>query len=102
MMSLSAKAARLASSSGGHWVQRNQHMHKMAIASHQTRGFRVLAIGNTIIDTVLTMPSIPADDKVWIDSKKKFVGGQGMNCAQDMALLGIDVSILTRVGDDDD
>lgn len=62
----------------------------------------MLAIGNTIIDTVLTMPAIPVDDKVWVDSKKKFVGGQGMNCAQDMALLGLNVSILTRVGDDDE
>lgn len=61
---------------------------------------RVLAIGNTIIDTVLTMSHIPVDDKCWIDSKQRFVGGQGMNAAQDMALLGLEVAVLTRVGDD--
>lgn len=68
----------------------------------QIRSMRVLAIGNTIIDTVLTMNTIPVDDKCWIDSKKRFVGGQGANAAQDMALLGLDVSFLTRVGDDED
>jgi len=63
---------------------------------------RVLAIGNTIIDTVLTMPRMPIDDKVWVESKKRFVGGQGANAAQDMAMLGLEVSFLTRLGDDDE
>jgi len=63
---------------------------------------RVLAMGNTIIDTVMTMQRIPTDDKVWIDSKKRFVGGQGANAAQGMARLGLSVSWLTRLGDDDD
>jgi sugar/nucleoside kinase (ribokinase family) len=62
----------------------------------------VLGIGNTIIDTVMTMPAFPIDDKVWVDSKQRFVGGQGMNCAQDMALLGLHVSVMTRIGDDSD
>lgn len=66
----------------------------------QARSLRVLAIGNTIIDTVLTMPEVPVDDKVWIDSKAKFVGGQGANAAQDMALLGLKVSFVTRLGED--
>lgn len=66
------------------------------------RGIRVLAMGNTIIDTVLTMPRIPLDDKVWTESKKRFVGGQGSNAAQGMARLGLSVSWLTRLGDDDD
>lgn len=61
---------------------------------------RVLAIGNTIIDTVVTMPQIPIDDKVWVDSKNTYVGGQGANCAQAMAMLGLNVSFLTRLGDD--
>lgn len=63
---------------------------------------RVLAIGNTIIDTVLTMPSIPIDDKVWVDSKQVFVGGQAANAAQAMARLGLKVSFLTRLGSDSD
>jgi len=63
---------------------------------------RVLAIGNTIIDTVMTMSSIPVDDKCWIDSKQTCVGGQCANAAQDMALMGLDVSFLTRVGKDSD
>jgi sugar/nucleoside kinase (ribokinase family) len=48
------------------------------------------------------MKSIPVDDKVWIDSKKTYVGGQGANAAQDMALLGLNVSFLTRLGNDSD
>jgi sugar/nucleoside kinase (ribokinase family) len=68
----------------------------------QARQMRVLAMGNTIIDTVMSMPRIPTDDKVWIDSKKRFVGGQGANAAQGMALLGLSVSWLSRLGDDDD
>jgi len=67
----------------------------------QVRGMRVLAMGNTIIDTVLTMPRIPTDDKVWIDSIESFVGGQGANAAQCMARLGLEVSWLSRLGDDD-
>eukprot|EP00747_Dinoflagellata_sp_TGD_P222902 gnl/TRDRNA2_/TRDRNA2_94572_c0_seq1.p1 gnl/TRDRNA2_/TRDRNA2_94572_c0~~gnl/TRDRNA2_/TRDRNA2_94572_c0_seq1.p1 ORF type:complete len:335 (-),score=61.19 gnl/TRDRNA2_/TRDRNA2_94572_c0_seq1:200-1204(-) len=61
----------------------------------------VLAIGNTIMDTVLTMPHLPIDDKVFVDSKKTYVGGQGANAAQAMALLGLSTSFLTRLGDDD-
>lgn len=64
------------------------------------RKLRVLAIGNTIIDTMLVMPSVPKDDKIWVDSKKTYVGGQGANAAQDMALLGLNVSFMTRLGDD--
>lgn len=71
-------------------------------AQQQARGLRVLAIGNTIIDTVLTMPRIPVDDKIWIESKKSFVGGQGANAAQDMARLGLSVSFVTRLGEDKD
>eukprot|EP00928_Gymnodinium_smaydae_P015619 TRINITY_DN15787_c0_g3_i1.p1 TRINITY_DN15787_c0_g3~~TRINITY_DN15787_c0_g3_i1.p1 ORF type:complete len:364 (-),score=89.22 TRINITY_DN15787_c0_g3_i1:61-1056(-) len=71
-------------------------------AQQQRRSLRVLAMGNTIIDTVLTMRKIPVDDKVWIDSKKTFVGGQAANAAQGMARLGLDVSFLTRLGADDD
>jgi len=63
---------------------------------------RVLAAGNTIIDTVMAMPQMPVDDKVFVDSKGRYVGGQGANAAQGMALLGLDVSFLTRVGDDID
>lgn len=61
---------------------------------------RVLAIGNTIIDTMLTMPRVPTDDKIWVDTKKTYVGGQGANAAQAMALLGLNVSFMTRLGDD--
>lgn len=62
----------------------------------------MLAIGNTIIDTMLTMPRIPLDDKIFVDSKLRYVGGQGANAAQCMALLGLDVSFVTRIGDDGD
>ncbi|CAE8700737.1 unnamed protein product [Polarella glacialis] len=71
-------------------------------SGQSARGLRVLAIGNTIIDTVLTMPRIPFDDKVWIDSRKRFVGGQGANAAQGMARLGLHLSWLSRLGADDD
>lgn len=74
----------------------------MATGASQCRTMRVLAIGNTIIDTVLTMPAIPIDDKVWITSKNRYVGGQGANAAQGMSRLGLSVSFLTRIGDDDD
>lgn len=78
------------------------HTRRQHAWSQQARGIRVLAIGNTIIDTVLTMERIPVDDKVWIDSKKAFVGGQGSNAAQGMARMGLSVSFLTRLGDDKD
>lgn len=59
-------------------------------------------MGNTIIDTVMDVPQMPVDDKVFVDAKRRFVGGQGANAAQGMALLGLDVSFLTRIGDDSD
>eukprot|EP00929_Paragymnodinium_shiwhaense_P119148 TRINITY_DN91023_c0_g1_i1.p1 TRINITY_DN91023_c0_g1~~TRINITY_DN91023_c0_g1_i1.p1 ORF type:complete len:173 (+),score=30.57 TRINITY_DN91023_c0_g1_i1:86-604(+) len=71
-------------------------------ALSRRRELRVLAIGNTVIDTVLSIPQFPIDDKVWIDSKQQFVGGQGMNAAQNLALLGLPVSVVTRIGDDAD
>eukprot|EP00746_Dinoflagellata_sp_MGD_P016099 gnl/MRDRNA2_/MRDRNA2_136146_c0_seq1.p1 gnl/MRDRNA2_/MRDRNA2_136146_c0~~gnl/MRDRNA2_/MRDRNA2_136146_c0_seq1.p1 ORF type:complete len:343 (-),score=56.69 gnl/MRDRNA2_/MRDRNA2_136146_c0_seq1:49-1077(-) len=94
------RASALGSKSSLHMVYRCRA--SLHMSQQQSRGVRVLAIGNTIIDNVLTMPSMPVDDKVWIDSKKKYIGGQGMNCAQDMAQLGLDVSVLTRIGDDDE
>jgi len=53
------------------------------------------------MDTVLTAEHIPVDDKVWIDFKKTFVGGQGANAAQSMQKLGLAVTFLTRLGSDD-
>lgn len=68
----------------------------------QRNAHRVLAIGNTIIDTMLTMPHFPTDGKAFVQTKKTYVGGQGANAAQAMALLGLNVSFLTRTGDDSD
>lgn len=53
------------------------------------------------MDTVLTAEHIPVDDKVWIDFKQTFVGGQGANAAQSMQKLGLAVTFLTRLGSDD-
>eukprot|EP00931_Biecheleriopsis_adriatica_P011260 TRINITY_DN112337_c0_g1_i1.p1 TRINITY_DN112337_c0_g1~~TRINITY_DN112337_c0_g1_i1.p1 ORF type:complete len:328 (+),score=60.09 TRINITY_DN112337_c0_g1_i1:59-1042(+) len=78
-------------------VSRISQQKLLTTARHSVR---VLAAGNTIIDNVLSMPSIPVDDKIWIDSKRTYIGGQGANAAQGMALLGLQVSFLTRVGDD--
>lgn len=61
---------------------------------------RILAIGNTIMDTMLTVSHIPVDEKISVKSKKSYVGGQGANAAQALALLGSDVSFMTRLGDD--
>jgi len=66
------------------------------------RPLRVFAMGNTIMDTMLTMPKMPIDDKLWIDSKITYVGGQGANAAQGMARLGLQVSFMTRLGEDMD
>ena len=52
------------------------------------RPWRVLAVGNTIIDTILRMEKVPTDGKVFVDSKQRFVGGQGANAARAMAQLG--------------
>ncbi|CAJ1372031.1 unnamed protein product [Effrenium voratum] len=60
----------------------------------------VLAIGNTIIDTMLTISHIPIDEKIHVRSKQTYVGGQGANAAQAMAQLGLRVAFLTRLGDD--
>mmetsp|Transcript_6465 Transcript_6465/g.7565 ORF Transcript_6465/g.7565 Transcript_6465/m.7565 type:complete len:342 (-) Transcript_6465:99-1124(-) len=60
----------------------------------------VLAIGNTIMDTMLTVSHIPVDEKIHVQTKKTYVGGQGANAAQALALLGAKVSFMTRVGDD--
>jgi len=60
----------------------------------------VLAIGNTIMDTMLTVSHIPVDEKIHVETKKTYVGGQGANAAQALALLGAKVSFMTRVGDD--
>jgi len=68
----------------------------------QSRHARILVTGNTVIDTVMDVPEMPVDDKVFVDAKRRFVGGQGANAAQAMALLGLDVSFLTRIGDDSD
>lgn len=74
----------------------------MMMASALRRSsMRVLAIGNTIMDTVLSAEHIPVDDKVWIDFKQTFVGGQGANAAQSMQKLGLAVTFLTRLGSDD-
>ncbi|CAE7455758.1 rbsK [Symbiodinium natans] len=59
-------------------------------------------MGNTIIDHVISVEKLPDDGKVWVESKQKFVGGQGANAAQGMAKLGLDVAWLSRLGDDDD
>mmetsp|Transcript_81658 Transcript_81658/g.147478 ORF Transcript_81658/g.147478 Transcript_81658/m.147478 type:complete len:635 (-) Transcript_81658:530-2434(-) len=67
-----------------------------------TRPAQVLAIGNTIIDTMHTVLYIPVDGKVLVATKKTYVGGQGANAAQAMALLGLRVSWMTRLGDDAD
>jgi len=63
---------------------------------------RVLAIGNTIIDMILTVPHIPIDEKIRVDTKQRYVGGQGANAAQAMAVLGLNVSFVSRIGDDAD
>mmetsp|Transcript_52693 Transcript_52693/g.112445 ORF Transcript_52693/g.112445 Transcript_52693/m.112445 type:complete len:706 (+) Transcript_52693:108-2225(+) len=60
----------------------------------------ILAVGNTIIDTILTVPFIPIDEKLLVQTKKRYVGGQGANGAQALALLGPKVTFATRVGDD--
>lgn len=60
----------------------------------------VLAIGNTIMDTMLTVSHIPVDEKISVKTKKTYVGGQGANAAQALALLGANVSFMTRLGDD--
>lgn len=60
----------------------------------------VLAIGNTIMDTMLTVSHIPVDEKIHVETKKTYVGGQGANAAQALALLGAKVSFMTRIGDD--
>ena len=60
----------------------------------------VLAIGNTIIDTMLTISHIPVDEKISVKTKKTYVGGQGANAAQALALLGAKVAFVTRMGDD--
>jgi len=70
--------------------------------AEKARPLRVFAVGNTVMDTMLTMPKMPVDDKLWIDSKKTYVGGQGANAAQGMALLGLQVSFMTRLGEDMD
>lgn len=66
----------------------------------KTDKMSVLAIGNTIMDTVLTVSHIPVDEKIHVETKKTYVGGQGANAAQALALLGAKVSFMTRIGDD--
>lgn len=60
----------------------------------------VLVIGNSIVDTLLQVPLIPIDDKIYASSKRLYAGGQGANATQAMALLGLKVFYAGRVGDD--
>ena len=63
---------------------------------------KILGIGNTIIDTVYSTKYLPIDNKIFVDNKKIYVGGQAANAIQTMAQLGIDVSFITKFGDDVD
>ena len=79
---------------------KDDYMAGTARAAGTAGKLAVLAIGNTIMDTMLTVSHIPVDEKIHVETKKTYVGGQGANAAQALALLGAKVSFMTRVGDD--
>ena len=63
---------------------------------------RILVVGSSNIDFLLTTPYIPAPGETMISSGKYAFtpGGKGANAAVAAALLGADVIFCSRVGDD--
>lgn len=64
-------------------------------------GARVLVIGDTAFDHYLHVdPNSTADEKAGVDLTLRTVGGTGANAATAAANMGVDVTLLTTIGDD--